>query len=65
MLICACRAVLECEIRTAVAEGAATLDDLERVCGAGADCGECQPELEALIHGEEVRRTEGEECRAT
>jgi bacterioferritin-associated ferredoxin len=49
VLVCLCRRVSEREVRAAVAEGASTVAELERVCGAGTDCGSCGDDLRALL----------------
>ncbi len=54
MIVCVCRAVGERQLRAVVERGACTLEAVERACGAGGDCGTCQPEIVALIvrHGQ-------------
>ena len=49
MIVCLCRGVSERQVETAVAKGAATVDDVSRACGAGSDCGACRYLLAALI----------------
>jgi bacterioferritin-associated ferredoxin len=49
MYVCHCRAVNDRTILTAAAEGALTVDDLSRACGAGSDCGGCHAMLEELL----------------
>lgn len=43
MYVCICHSVTERQIRQAAAEGAATLDDLQRELGLGGTCGQCKP----------------------
>jgi bacterioferritin-associated ferredoxin len=49
VLVCLCQRVSEGEVRAAVAKGAATVAELQRVCGAGTDCGSCWDDLRALL----------------
>lgn len=46
MIVCTCHGVRDREIDAAIDRGAATLDDLASMCGAGTDCGACIGELE-------------------
>ncbi|MDP3277533.1 MAG: (2Fe-2S)-binding protein [Deltaproteobacteria bacterium] len=52
MFVCICRVVTESRIRSAISSGASTVDDIERACGAGGDCGSCRDEIQAMIDGE-------------
>jgi bacterioferritin-associated ferredoxin len=49
MIVCLCRAVCEQQLRAVVGRGARSLEEVERACGAGGDCGSCQPEIAALL----------------
>lgn len=49
MIVCQCEAVTDREIRRIVAEGACTLRQVTRACGAGRQCGGCHPVVEALL----------------
>ena len=49
MIVCVCHAVSEKQLRAVVGRGACTLEEVERACGAGGDCGTCQPEIVALL----------------
>jgi bacterioferritin-associated ferredoxin len=42
MIVCVCRGVSERQVEAAVAEGATTMDQVARACGAGTDCGACR-----------------------
>jgi len=53
MVVCSCKAVSDMEIREAVAEGAKTVGQVRRACGAAACCGGCRP-LVAEIMEEEL-----------
>lgn len=48
-IVCACMDVGTEEIRSAVAKGAATIEQLGACIGAGTNCGSCRPELQDLI----------------
>lgn len=47
--ICACMNVGLNTVRTAIAEGAATVDDIGSLTCAGTNCGSCKPELADLL----------------
>ncbi|WP_299628432.1 nitrate reductase [uncultured Tateyamaria sp.] len=47
--VCSCMSVGINTLRTAIAEGVATLDELATCTGAGTNCGSCKPELAALL----------------
>ena len=49
MIVCICRAVCDRELKTTIAHGARSLDEVERACGAGGDCGSCRPDIERLL----------------
>ena len=49
MIACLCRGVSDSEVRSAIAEGARTVADIRRACGAGADCGSCCVTLAAMV----------------
>ena len=49
MLVCHCRVVSDRAVRAAVSAGAANLDDVASLCGAGSECGGCVPSVEALL----------------
>lgn len=52
MLVCHCHRVCDRVIRECVEDGARSLDDIGRACGAGTACGGCQPTIGALLAGE-------------
>ncbi len=41
MIVCVCAGVSERKLRAVIADGAATMREIERRCGAGAGCGSC------------------------
>lgn len=49
MIVCHCEAVTDREIRRSMAEGAGTLHQVTRACGAGRGCGGCHPTVKALL----------------
>lgn len=49
MIVCSCRGVFERTVNRAIDQGALTVDEVGRACGAGTDCGSCQDTIEDLI----------------
>ena len=49
MIVCHCEAVTDRDIRRSVAEGACSLRQVTRACGAGRQCGGCLPMVETLL----------------
>jgi bacterioferritin-associated ferredoxin len=49
MILCLCRGVCDRTIEAVIAEGASTVAQIERACGAGGDCGACGDLLDALV----------------
>ena len=49
MVVCHCEALNDKAIRAVLVAGACTVDDVERACGAGGDCGGCRPVIEDLL----------------
>jgi bacterioferritin-associated ferredoxin len=49
VIVCHCRVVSDRAVHAAISAGAATLDDVAILCGAGAECGGCAPSVEALL----------------
>jgi bacterioferritin-associated ferredoxin len=47
--VCSCRAVTDGVVKTVIASGATSVEDIARRCGAGARCRGCWPELERLL----------------
>jgi bacterioferritin-associated ferredoxin len=56
MIVCLCRGVTERKIDAVVADGAKTVGDVTRACGAGSDCGACYQMLAELL--DDARRAE-------
>jgi bacterioferritin-associated ferredoxin len=49
MVVCVCQGVNEYTVRAAIADGAASVSDIRRTCGAGGDCGACHSMLAELV----------------
>jgi bacterioferritin-associated ferredoxin len=49
MIVCSCEAVNDRTIRTVIASGAATVEDVTGRCRAGGGCGGCHRLLERLL----------------
>jgi bacterioferritin-associated ferredoxin len=49
MIVCLCRGVRERTVRATLAEGASTVAEIRRACGAGTECGACCPMLAELV----------------
>jgi bacterioferritin-associated ferredoxin len=47
--VCHCRVVSDHRIRTAIAGGARSVDEVGAVCDAGTGCGGCHPAIEDLL----------------
>lgn len=45
MIVCLCHAVRDRDLDAAIAEGASTVEEVGRACGAGTGCGACIPEV--------------------
>lgn len=49
MLVCLCEGVSRQEIERARDQGATTVDELARACGAGSGCGGCHEALRCIL----------------
>ena len=49
MYVCICEGVTEDQVRTAVACGARTIEDVGDSCAAGTGCGSCHDEIDVFI----------------
>ena len=47
--VCHCRAVNDRAVQAAVENGARSIEELGRTCGAGTDCGSCHSTLARLL----------------
>ncbi len=52
MIVCLCKGVSCGTVRQAIGEGARSVEEVGRVCGAGTDCGGCQGAIEDILDGE-------------
>lgn len=49
MFVCLCHVTTDSQIRRAIDEGAATVDQIGEVCGAGTGCGACRPQIHDML----------------
>ena len=49
MVLCICQSVSEREVEAAIRQGAQSLADVARACGAGTDCGCCRGAIEQRL----------------
>ena len=56
MYVCICRAVTDKEVESVIHEGAQSVADVTRACGAGGDCGSCQGEIEQMLDARCIER---------
>jgi bacterioferritin-associated ferredoxin len=49
MYVCCCLGVTDRSIRTAIRNGACSVEDIVRCSGAGSRCGSCKPEIQAML----------------
>jgi bacterioferritin-associated ferredoxin len=49
MVVCHCSAVTDSEVKAAIEDGARTLADVARRCGAAKECGGCRFAVKDLI----------------
>jgi bacterioferritin-associated ferredoxin len=49
MIVCICRRISDRDVDAMIDNGASTIDDIGRRCGAGTDCGTCVAELRDRI----------------
>ncbi len=54
MYVCSCRGVTDREVAQAIVDGADSVGEIARACGAGSNCGGCWPTLELLL--DEIER---------
>ena len=52
MIVCLCKGVSCGAVRGAIGEGALSVDEVGRACGAGTDCGGCHGAIEDLLEQE-------------
>ncbi len=56
MYVCLCKAASDRDVKTAIADGARSVDEVGEACGAGTGCGACRP----MIH--EMLEASGQSC---
>lgn len=49
MFVCICAAVPDSEIRSCVARGARTVEEVGDACGAGTGCGSCHDRIDTFL----------------
>ena len=49
MIVCLCLAVSDRTIEAVLAKGASSVEAVGAACGAGTECGSCQPALQRMI----------------
>ena len=54
MIVCQCKGVTDAEIRKAIRQGAATVEQIGVACRAGTDCGGCKPTIEYFLQLERI-----------
>lgn len=48
-IVCECLSLKERHVLKAIRKGALTLDDVKNACGATANCGICEPAIQAIL----------------
>ena len=63
MYVCICRAVTKRVVLATIQQGARSVDEVGRACGAGTDCGACRGCIEELIdeHNEQLAAQSAQE----
>ena len=49
MYVCICYAVPDSEVRSCIARGARTVEEVGDACGAGTGCGSCHDHIDVFI----------------
>jgi bacterioferritin-associated ferredoxin len=49
VILCICQSVTDREVDAAIEDGARSLADVSRACGAGTDCGCCRGAIEQRV----------------
>ena len=47
--VCICAAVTEDEVRSCIARGASTVEEVGDACAAGTGCGSCHEEIDVFL----------------
>lgn len=59
MIVCHCFCVSDREVRSCAREGAKSVCEVGRACGAGTGCGGCRPEIADIVERELQREGTG------
>jgi len=54
MLVCQCNGVSDRTVRRVIRDGAISLSEVSRACGAGSCCGGCHSTVEKMIRSESM-----------
>ena len=65
MLVCHCNGVSDRTVRRVVRDGALTVSEVGRACGAGTCCEGCGPTINRIIRAESHRQAKTSEPGAT
>ena len=49
MYVCICAAVTDTEVRSCIARGARTVEDVGEACEAGTGCGSCHDHIDVFL----------------
>jgi bacterioferritin-associated ferredoxin len=49
VIVCICRGVSDRQVRLAVLQGAASLNQVTAMCDAGGDCGSCHEQIQEML----------------
>jgi NAD(P)H-nitrite reductase large subunit len=49
MIVCHCALVSSSQLLAAIEDGATSIDEVSRRCGASAQCGGCRPAVERML----------------
>jgi bacterioferritin-associated ferredoxin len=49
MYVCVCLAVTDTQIRSCIARGAGTVEEVGDSCGAGTGCGSCHDHIDVFL----------------
>lgn len=49
MFVCLCKGITHKQISDLLEQGAESVEKLQKLCGAGTDCGACQVKLDKMV----------------
>lgn len=58
MYVCLCQGVTERQVQKCIDEGAHSVSEVTRRCGAGGHCGSCRPTIAAMVAASEAQAGE-------